>query len=75
MIHKIHGEFLLQELFSYIFSKKKKLKLIKNNLYLIKKLNFKIDDFKLYFFQKKIKEYEFFILMIIIFNFVMILIQ
>jgi hypothetical protein len=59
MIHKIHGEFLLQELFSYI-SEKKKLKLIKNNLYLIKKLNFKIDDFKLYFFQKKIKEYEFF---------------
>ena len=60
MIHKIHGEFLLQELFSYIFSKKKKLKLIKNNLYLIKMSNLKIDDFKLYFFQKKIKEYEFY---------------
>ena len=52
MIHKIHGPYLLQELFSYI-SEKKKLKLIKNNLYLIKKSNVKIDDFKLYFFKKK----------------------
>ena len=73
MIHKFHGEYLLQELFSYI-SEKKKLKLIKNNLYLIKKLKINIDDFKLYFFQKKMSM-NFFILMNIIFNFVMILLQ
>ena len=59
MIHKIHGPYLLQELFSYI-SEKKKLKLIKNNLYLIKKSNLNIDDFKLYFFKKKMEVYDFF---------------
>ncbi len=59
MIHKIHGEYLLQELFSYI-SEKKKLKLIQNNIYLIKKSNLTFDDFKFYFFQKKMKMYDFF---------------
>ena len=57
MIYKIHGQYLLQELFTYI-SENKKLKLIKNNINFIRKLDLKIDDFKLSFFQKKMKEYK-----------------
>ncbi len=57
MIHKIHGKYLLQELFSYI-PENKKFKLIKNNSYIIKKLDLIIDDFKIYFCEKKIKEYD-----------------
>ena len=74
MIHKIHGQYLLQELFSYI-SEKKKLKLIKNNLYLIKKSNLNIDDFKLYFFKKKMEVYDFFYINDYYIEFVKILVQ
>jgi len=57
MIHKIHGKYLLQELFTYI-SENKKLKLIRNNKHFIKKLDITIDDFKINYFHKKIKEYD-----------------
>ena len=57
MIKKIHSIYLLKELFSFI-SEKKMIKLIKNNIYLIKRLDFSNDDLKSYFFKRKIEKYE-----------------
>ncbi len=57
MINKIRSKYLLQELFSFIIEYKK-LKLIKNNSYLIKKLDLSIYDFKIFFFYTKIKKYD-----------------
>ena len=59
MINKIHSKYLYQELFSFI-SENKKLKLIQNNSYIIKKLDLSIYDYKIFLFQKKIKKYDYF---------------
>jgi hypothetical protein len=58
IIKNIHSKYIIQELFSYI-SNKRKLKLIHNNSFLIKKLDISIDEFKILFLQKKIKNYDF----------------
>ena len=48
----IRSNYILQELFSFV-SDKKKLKLIKGNSYMQKKLDITTKDFQLLFFQKK----------------------
>ena len=57
MIKKMHSKYILQELFLFI-TEHKKLKLIQNNSYLIKKLDLSIYDFKIFFFYTKIKKYD-----------------
>ena len=54
-LSNIHSKYIIQEMFSFI-SEKIKFKLIKNNLFLINKLDLSIKDFKIYFFQKKIRK-------------------
>ena len=55
-LSNIHSKYIIQEIFSFI-SEKIKFKLIKNNLFLINKLDLSIKDFKIYFFQKKLEKY------------------
>ena len=55
-LSNIHSKYIIQEMFSFI-SEKIKFKLIKNNLFLINKLDLSIKDFKIYFFQKKLEKY------------------
>ena len=57
MIKKMHSKYILQELFLFI-TEHKKLKLIQNNSYLIKKLDLSIYDFKIFFFYTKINKYN-----------------
>ena len=59
MISNIHSKYSFQELFSFI-SEKRKLKIIKKNKYLNKKLDISIIDYKKYFFQKKIEYYGYY---------------
>ena len=54
-ISKIKSFYSLNELFSFI-SDKRKFKIIKYNIYLNKKLDLSIDDYKEFFFQKKINK-------------------
>ena len=51
-ISKIKSSYCLNELFSFI-SDKRKFKIIKYNIYLNKKLDLSIDDYKEFFFKKK----------------------
>ena len=57
-ISKIKSSYCLNELFSFI-SDKRKFKIIKYNIYLNKKLDLSIDDYKECFFQKKINKYDY----------------
>ena len=57
-ISKIKSFYSLNELFSFI-SDKRKFKIIKYNIYLNKKLDLSIDDYKEFFFQKKINKYDY----------------
>ena len=51
-LSNIHSKYVIQELFSFI-SKKQMFKLVKNNSFLIKKLDLSTKDIKTYFFSKK----------------------
>ena len=51
-ISKIKSPYSLNHLFSFI-SEKRKFKIIKYNIYLNKKLDLSIDDYKEFFFGKK----------------------
>ena len=51
-ISKIKSFYSLNELFSFV-SDKRKFKIIKYNIYLNKKLDLSIDDYKEFFFKKK----------------------
>ena len=51
-ISKIKSPYSLNQLFSFI-SDKRKFKIINFNIYLNKKLDLSIDDYKEYFFKKK----------------------
>ena len=57
-LSNIHSKYIIQEIFSFI-SEKIKFKLIKNNLFLINKLDLSIKDFKIYFFKKIIEKYDY----------------
>ena len=57
-ISKIKSFYSLNELFAFI-SDKRKFKIIKYNIYLNKKLDLSIDDYKEFFFQKKINKYDY----------------
>ena len=56
-LSNIHSKYVIQELFSFI-SIKQMFKLVRNNLFLIKKLDLSIKDIKTYFFQKKMENYN-----------------
>ena len=57
-ISKIKSFYSLNQLFSFI-SDKRKFKIIKYNIYLNKKLDLSIDDYKEFLFQKKINKYDY----------------
>ena len=57
-ISKIKSSYCLNELFSFL-SDQRKFKIIKYNIYLNKKLDLSIDDYKECFFQKKINKYDY----------------
>ena len=57
-ISKIKSFYSLNELFSFL-SDKRKFKIIKYNIYLNKKLDLSIDDYKECFFQQKINKYDY----------------
>ena len=57
IVQKIHSKYILKELFSFV-SDKKKLKLIKGNSFLQKKLDITIKDFQILFFQNKMYNYD-----------------
>ena len=57
-ISKIKSPYSLNQLFSFI-SDKRKFKIFKYNIYLNKKLDILIDDYKEMFFRKKIDEYDY----------------
>ena len=57
-ISKIKSSYCLNELFSFM-SDQRKFKIIKYNIYLNKKLDLSIDDYKECFFQKKINKYDY----------------
>ena len=57
-ISKIKSSYCLNELFSFI-SDQRKFKIIKFNIYLNKKLDLSIDDYKEFFFQQKINKYDY----------------
>ena len=57
-LSNIHSKYVIQELFSFI-SKKQMFKLVKNNSFLIKKLDLSTKDIKTYFFQKKMENYDY----------------
>ena len=54
-LSNIHSKYVIQELFSFI-SIKQMFRLVKNNSFLIKKLDLSTKDIKSYFFQKKMME-------------------
>ena len=58
MISTIHSKYCFQQLFTFV-SEKRKLQITKNNLFLNKKLDLSIIDYKSFFFLKKIKNYNF----------------
>ena len=57
-LSNIHSKYVIQELFSFI-SIKQMFKLVKNNSFLIKKLDLSTKDIKNYFFQKKMENYDY----------------
>ena len=57
-LSNIHSKYVIQELFSFI-SIKQMFKLVKNNSFLIKKLDLSTKDIKTYFFQKKMENYDY----------------
>ena len=57
-ISKIKSPYSLNQIFSFI-SEKRKFKIIKYNIYLNKKLDLSIDDYKEYFFKKKTNKYDY----------------
>ena len=57
-VSKIHSKYVIQMLFSFI-SENRKFKLIKYNSFLINKLELSIKDFKIFFLQKKIENYDY----------------
>ena len=57
-VSKIKSSYCLNELFSFI-SEQRKFKIIKYNIYLNKKLDLSIDDYKECFFQQKINKYDY----------------
>ncbi len=52
-ITKIKSSYSSTELFSFISSDKRKFKIIKRNIYLNKKLDLSIDDYKEFFLKQK----------------------
>ena len=56
-LSNIHSKYLIQELFGFI-KEKKKLKIIKYNLFLINKLDLSILDYKIAFFKNIIENYN-----------------
>ena len=56
-VSKIKSSYCLNELFTFL-SDKRKFKIIKYNIYLNKKLDLSIDDYKEFFFQQKINKYD-----------------
>ena len=59
-LSNIHSKYIIQELFSFI-SIKQMFKLIKNNIFLINKLDLSIKVIQIYFFQKQIENYNYYI--------------
>ena len=57
-LSNIHSKYVIQELFSFI-SIKQMFKLVKNNSFLIRKLDLSTKDIKTYFFQKKMENYDY----------------
>ena len=57
-ISKIKSPYSLNQLFSFI-TDKRKFKIFKYNIYLNKKLDISIDDYKECFFQQKINKYDY----------------
>ena len=57
-LSNIHSKYVIQELFSFI-SKKQMFKLVKNNSFLLRKLDLSTKDIKTYFFQKKMENYDY----------------
>ena len=57
MFLKIKSQYIFHQLFSFI-SEKRKFKLIKYNLFINKKLDLSIKNYKEFFFQTKIEEYD-----------------
>ena len=58
ILSNIHSKYLIKELFSFI-KENKKLKIIKYNLFLLNKLDLSINDYKEFFFRKKINKYDY----------------
>ena len=56
-LSNIHSKHIIQELFCFI-STKQMFKLIKNNIFLIKRLELSIKDIQMYFLQIKIENYD-----------------
>ena len=59
LLKKIHSKYLIPELFSFI-KENKMFKLIKGNSFLNKNLNLSSKDYKMFFFKKKIENYNFY---------------
>ena len=59
LLKKIHSKYLIPELFSFI-KENKMFKLIKGNSFLNKNLNLSIKEYKMFFFKKKIENYNFY---------------
>ena len=57
-ISKIKSSYSLNQLFSFL-SEQRKFKIIKYNIYLNKKLDLSIDDYKECFFQQKLNKYDY----------------
>ena len=55
---KIKSKYILQELLSFLL-KRRKLKIVKYNRYLINKLDLTINDYKEVFLSERIKKYDF----------------
>ena len=55
---KIKSKYILQELLSFLL-KRRKLKIVKYNRYLINKLDLTINDYKELFLSERIKKYDF----------------
>ena len=55
---KIKSKYILQELLSFLL-KRRKIKIVKYNKYLINKLDITINDYKELFLSERIKKYDF----------------
>ena len=59
LLKKIHSKYLIPELFSFI-KENQMFKLIKRNSFLNKNLNLSSKEYKMFFFKKKIENYNFY---------------